>query len=280
VAAGPVEPPAALTGGGGGGLDGRVDTWDPGQYQRFAAERAAPFHDLLALVRPVPGGRVVDLGCGSGELTARLHRQLEAAETVGLDSSPAMLERAAGVAGDGLRFAEGDIGEFREGGWDVIFSNAALHWLPDHAGLFERLAVLLNPGGQLAVQMPANHDHPSHLVAAEVAGEEPFRTALGGYRRLSPVQAPEWYSELLDRLGLADQHVRLQVYLHHLASRDEVVEWVKGTLLTDYESRMPPALFEEFLVRYRRRLLPLLEDARPYRYPFKRLLLWGRRGSG
>src|SRR5215216_1457409 len=169
---------------------GRVDTWSPGQYQRFAAERAAPFHDLLALVRPVPGGRVVDLGCGSGELTAQLHRQVGAAETLGLDSSPAMLEGAAGVAGDGLRFAEGDIGEFREGGWDVVFSNAALHWLPDHAVLFGRLAGLLHPGGQLAVQMPANHDHPSHVVAAEVAGDEPFRTALDGYRRVSPVQPP------------------------------------------------------------------------------------------
>jgi trans-aconitate 2-methyltransferase len=263
-------------------LDGGVDTWDPGQYQRFAAERAAPFHDLLALVRPVPGGRVVDLGCGSGELTAQLHRRVGAAETLGLDSSPAMLERAAeaGLAGHGLRFAEGDIGEFREGPWDVIFSNAALHWLPNHAELFGRLAGLLDPGGQLAVQMPANHDHPSHVVAAEVAGDEPFRTALGGYRRVSPVQSPEWYAELLDRLGLADQHVRLQVYLHHLASRDEVVEWVKGTLLTDYESRMPAGVFEEFLGVYRRRLLPHLEDSRPYRYPFKRLLLWGRRGSG
>jgi len=263
-------------------LDGRVDTWSPGQYQRFAAERAAPFHDLLALVRPVPGGRVVDLGCGSGELTAELHRRVGAAETLGLDSSPAMLERAAeaGLAGDGLRFAKGDIGELREGGWDVVFSNAALHWLPDHVELFGRLAGLLNAGGQLAVQMPANHDHPSHLVAAEVAGDEPFRTALGGYRRVSPVQAPEWYAELLDRLGLADQHVRLQVYLHHLASRDEVVEWVKGTLLTDYESRLPAELFEEFLGAYRQRLLPRLEDARPFRYPFKRLLLWGRRGSG
>ena len=72
----------------------------------------------------------------------------------------------------------------------------------------------------------------------------------------------------------------LQVYLHRLAARDEVVEWVKGTLLTDYQARMPPELFEEFLATYRRRLLPLLEDTRPYRYPFKRLLLWGRRGSG
>jgi trans-aconitate 2-methyltransferase len=117
------------------------------------------------------------------------------------------------------------------------------------------------------------------VVAAEVAGEEPFRTALGGYRRRSPVRPPEWYAELLDRLGLAPQHVRLQVYLHHLASRDEVVEWVKGTLLTDYEARMPPALFQEFLAMYRERLLPLLADVRPYPYPFKRLLLWGQRGD-
>ena len=140
-----------------------VDTWDPARYERFAAERAAPFHDLLSLVRPVPGGRVVDLGCGGGELTAQLHRRLEAAETLGLDSSPAMLERAAGLAGDGLRFEQGDIADFTDAGWDVIFSNAALHWLPDHEGLLRRLVAGLNPGGQLAVQMPANHDHPSHV---------------------------------------------------------------------------------------------------------------------
>ena len=254
-----------------------VDTWDPEQYQRFGAERAAPFHDLLSLVRPVPGGRVVDLGGGGGELTAELHRRMGAAETLGLDSSAAMLERATPLAGGGLRFEQGDIAAF---GWDVVFSNAALHWLPDHARLLGRLVGLLNQGGQLAVQMPANHDHPSHVVAAELAGTEPFRAALDGYRRTSPVQPPEWYAELLDRLGLADQHVRLQVYLHRLADRDEVIEWVRGTLLTDYQARMPPALFEEFLAAYRRRLLPLLEDTHPYRYPFKRLLLWGRRGGG
>jgi trans-aconitate 2-methyltransferase len=254
-----------------------VDTWDPGRYGRFAAERAQPFFDLLDLVRPVPGGRVVDLGCGGGELTAQLHRRLGAGETLGLDSSPAMLERAAEVAGDGLRFQLGDITGFAEGGWDVIFSNAALHWLPDHEALLARLVGGLRDGGQLAVQMPANHDHPSHLVAAEVAGTEPFRTALGGYRRRSPVQAPEWYAELLDHLGLAEQHVRLQVYLHRLAGPEEVVEWVRGTLLTDYAARMPADLFEEFLAAYRERLLPRLADRRPYPYPFKRLLFWARR---
>ena len=277
--AGPVEPPPPLTASRAAGLDAVVDTWDPGRYQRFAAERAAPFHDLLALVRPVPGGRVVDLGCGGGELTAQLHRHLQAGETLGLDSSPAMLERAAALAGGGLRFEQGDIAGFTEGGWDVVFSNAALHWLPDHEELLGRLVAGLREGGQLAVQMPANHDHPSHVVAAEVAGTEPFRTALDGYRRESPVRPPEWYAELLDRLGLAPQHVRLQVYLHQLAARDEVVEWVRGTLLTDYQARMPEELFEEFLAAYRARLLPQLEDSRPYRYPFKRLLFWGRRAQ-
>jgi trans-aconitate 2-methyltransferase len=254
-----------------------MDTWEPDQYGRFAAERAEPFFDLLALVRLVPGGRVVDLGCGSGELTVQLHRRLEAAETLGLDSSPAMLERAAGLAGDGLRFELGDIAGFGGGGFDVVFSNAALHWLPDHQALFGRLVGALPGSGQLAVQMPANHDHPSHLVAAEVAGEEPFRSALSGYRRESPVQPPEWYADLLDRLGLVEQHVRLQVYLHRLAARDEVVEWIQGTLLTDYAARMPAELFQAYLAAYRERLLPRLEDTSPYRYPFKRLLLWGRR---
>jgi trans-aconitate 2-methyltransferase len=94
------------------------------------------------------------------------------------------------------------------------------------------------------------------------------------------VREPEWYALLLDRLGVADQHVRFQVYLHHLAARDDVVEWVRGTLLTDYQARMPEELFAEFLTTYRERLLPLLEDARPYPYPFKRLLFWGRQGPG
>jgi trans-aconitate 2-methyltransferase len=257
-----------------------MDTWNPEQYARFAAERAQPFHDLLDLVRPVPGGRAVDLGCGSGELTAELHRRLQAGHTLGLDSSPAMLERASALAGDGLRFELGDIAEFDGGGWDVVFSNAALQWLPDHEALFGRLAGALAGGGQLAVQMPANFDHPSHVVADELAGEEPFRSELGGWRGMAPIRPPEWYALLLDRLGLAEQHVRLQVYLHHLADREQVVEWVRGTLLTAYAKRLPAGLFEQFLDRYRERLLPRLDDGRPYRYPFKRVLLWARRPPG
>jgi len=252
------------------------DAWNPQQYDRFKKERGQPFLDLLDLIRPVAGGRVVDLGCGTGELTAALHARLAARETLGVDSSEAMLARQpVGIAG--LRFERMDIAEFSIGGWDVVCSNAALHWLPDHPRLFCHLADLLAPGGQLAVEVPANADHPTHPLAQAVAQEEPFRTALGGYVRGWSVLKPEEYAALLFRLGFPEQKVRLQVYPHVLGSRDEVLEWVKGTLLTDYEKRMPPDLYSRFLARYRERLLAALPDERPFFYPFKRILLWARR---
>src|SRR5262245_43458962 len=100
------------------------DAWNPEQYNRFRAERSAPFFDLLALVRPIAGMRVIDLGCGTGELTRELHQRLGARETLGIDSSTAMLEKAAAHAGDGLSFARGDIGEFAPpASFDLVFSN-------------------------------------------------------------------------------------------------------------------------------------------------------------
>jgi trans-aconitate 2-methyltransferase len=258
--------------------DRNEDPWDPARYERFAAERNAPYFDLLTLVRPIPGGRAVDLGCGTGALTVELHRRVQAAETLGLDNSAAMLDRTDALAGGGLRFAQGDIAEFGTaetgGRWDLIFSNAALQWVPDHPRLLERLGARLAAGGQLAVQVPSNHDHISHLVAAELAAEEPFRRTMGGYQRVSPVETPERYAQLLERLGFVEQHVRLQTYPHHLAGPEQVIEWNRGTLLTGYQRRMPAELFERFLAAYSRRLLPRLDQRRPYFYPFKRILLW------
>ncbi len=252
--------------------------WDPAQYERFRDERSQPFLDLLAMVEPVPGGRVVDLGCGTGDLTRIIHERLQAAGTIGIDNSETMLAKSAGHAGGGLQFRLGTILRFApRKPFDVVFSNAAVQWVPDHERLFRRLAAGVAPGGQLAIQMPANFDHPSHVTAAEVAAEEPFLSALGGFRRVVPVQAPEWYAGLIDRLGFREQAVRLQVYGHHLASRDEVVEWVKGTLLTDYQQRLPAALWNLYLARYRNVLLPQLDDAKPYFYAFKRILIWARK---
>ena len=127
------------------------DTWNPTQYERFRSEREQPFHDLAALHGRRPARRVVDLGCGTGVLTAALHDQLGATETVGVNSSEAMLERGRALDAPGVRFVHGDIAEWApDQPVDVVFSNAALQWLPDHPQLFKRLTTMLVPGGELA----------------------------------------------------------------------------------------------------------------------------------
>lgn len=256
------------------------DVWRPELYGRFRAERSRPFYDLLDLVRRRPHMRIVDLGCGAGELTADAHRRMGALSTLGVDSSAAMLERAAPLAGEGLSFLRADIRTFTPPSgerFDLVLSNAALHWLPDHPALLARLTEAIAPCGQIAVQVPANHDHPSHAVAGELAREEPFRSALDGYVRERAVLEPVRYAEILRRLGYRDQHVRLQVYVHELREPAEVVEWVRGTLLTDYEKRMPAPLFARFVDEYRTRLLARLPDERPYLYTYQRILFWGER---
>jgi trans-aconitate 2-methyltransferase len=262
-----------------------TDGWDPVQYDRFADQRRQPFWDLLALVAPVPGGRVVDLGCGTGELTALLHQRMRAAETIGLDRSASMLAGSDRWCnkGDGVHFVRGTIEAFpnpsgSDGSFDVIAANASLHWVEDQHGLLQRLRAALRPRGQLAFQVPANFDHPSHTVARTVAKESPFAEILAERpdSGAAAVLAPEQYAMALHRLGFADQHVHLRVYGHVLDSTAAVVEWVKGSLLTPYRERLDPTTYEEFVARYRARLLDTLGDERPYFYPFKRILCWAR----
>ena len=182
----------------------------------------------------------------------------------------------------------GDIGDFpgtpSSARFHVVISNAALQWLPDHESVLTRWSEGLRDGGQLAVQVPANSDHPSHVLANAIAREPPFVEVFAGSSDGGPppdpvhnVLPPERYAALLHELGFTRQHVRLQVYGHLLASTTEVVEWVKGTNLTRFQAGLPPGLFERFLDVYRARLLDELGDHRPFFYTFKRILLWGRR---
>jgi trans-aconitate 2-methyltransferase len=250
--------------------------WDPAQYERFKKERSRPFFDLMALLEPMRNARVVDLGCGTGELTRNLHRHVGAVETLGLDSSPEMLARSAPFVERGLRFEQGDIAAFSATQpYDIVFSNAALHWIPDHPALLARLTAAVRPGGQLAVQVPANDDHPAHLTARALAQEEPFRSA--GGLPASAVLAPERYAALLHELGYVDPLVRLNVYGHLLPDREEVISWLSGTTLTPLRARLDDAGWADFLARYRAALLPRLPDQRPFFFTFKRIFLWARR---
>lgn len=252
-------------------------SWDPSQYEKFKSERSAPFYDLLSLIEGRGFSEVVDLGCGTGELTRELHQRLGCGSTLGIDSSESMLANSRVHKESGLTFEEGKIEDFHsDEKWDLIFSNAALQWCSGHPRLLRRFYESLKPGGQLAIQMPANHDYPTHVLAEEIANEEPFHERLGGERRGNPVATPETYAELLFQIKFRDQHVRLQVYPHILGSREDVIEWVKGTLLTYYQTRLGdlyPAFFEVF----RARLMEALPNDKPFFYPFKRLHLWARK---
>lgn len=243
--------------------------WSPEQYERFKAERRQPFDDLVTLIEKRPRMRIVDLGCGTGELTRELHETLAAEETLGIDNSETMLLKAGHFGGEMLHFAKNDIEAFvTDKPYDLVFSNAAFHWVPNHEQLFVRLTNFLSNEGQIAVQMPANDDHPSHSVAAEVAKE------FGAEPRADYVLPTQRYADLLYRLGYKRQHVRLQVYGHVLPSTEDVVEWVRGALLTHYEAVLGDR-FEAFLAEYRSRLGSVLGHERPYFYTYKRVLLWG-----
>jgi trans-aconitate 2-methyltransferase len=258
-----------------------IDTWDPRQYEKFQREREQPFFDLLGMVRAEPLMRIVDLGCGTGKQTRALHTRLQARETVGLDQSPKMLEsQASAELPPGMHFEVGTIEAFPQGygSFDLVFSNAALHWVDDHSALLRRLAGALSPCGQLAFQVPAMHDEPCHEVAERVAKSEPFYSALHGWQLFHAVQTPRRYAEILYGLGFDAQDVRLMVYPHVLPGSEAVVEWMKGTLLTEYARHLPSDLFASFVDNYRALLLEKLGPARPFFFPFKRILCWGRKG--
>ena len=255
------------------------DKWNPEQYEKFKVQRSQPFYDLMNLLEPVGSPRVVDLGCGTGELTAELHSFLKTSETVGIDSSDSMLAKAQAFAGAGLSFRKQAIETFTDAQkFDVVFSNAALQWCGDHPALIARLKLALKPHGQLAVQMPMNHDYPTHLIAYELSHEEPWASLLGAenYEKPLSMLSVEQYASLLFKLGFREQKVSVKVYGHELESREGVIEWVRGSLLTYFESRLSPENYQAFVTEFTRRLFVILPDEQPFFYPFKRLLMWAR----
>ncbi len=255
---------------------GRENAWDPNIYNRFSSEREAPFWDLANLLEPVPDGRVADLGCGDGRLTAALHLRLNAGHTLGIDSAPGMLVETTAHASDSVSFAKGDIASWiAPAPFDVIFANASLQWVADHPRVIASLRGSLAPQGQLAVQVPSNADHVVYQLANQLGREwlgddSPMDTVAKN------VLKPEDYSVLLESLGFSRQHVRLVVYGHHLSSAAETVEWVKGTSLNRFKAVFDEGGYKEFLEQYRQLVIRELGDKSPYFFTFNIILMWAR----
>ena len=249
--------------------------WNPDTYNKFKSERYEPFHfDLVKLVRAKPALTVIDLGCGTGELTRLLADHLPGANVLGIDSSYQMLHKAATFANEQVRFENRSVEkqiELHET-FDLVFSTAALQWVQHHQQLFPKLMKLVKPGGQMVVQVPNNNEQPSHAALKEIAGREPFKDLLKGYVREYPVLDPEDYAQLFYNNGATNITVYEKVYPHVLKDADAVFEWVSGTAIIPYIEKLRGDVGDSFRIAYRHKLRDIFPGT-PVFYPFKRILM-------
>jgi trans-aconitate 2-methyltransferase len=228
-------------------------SWDPGQYLRYAGERARPFAELLARVGAERPGFVVDLGCGPGNATAALADRWPDAEILGVDSSAEMIARAQEHAVPGrLSFAVGDLRD-----WtpprpvDVLVSNATLQWVPGHLDLLPGLVDAVAPGGWFAFAVPGNFGEPSHRLLADLRASPRWRDRVGaGAVRTASVHEPADYLRVLAGLDCRTD-VWETTYLHVLSGPDPVLEWMRGTGLRPVLGVLAGADRERFLAEYR-----------------------------
>jgi trans-aconitate 2-methyltransferase len=256
-------------------------SWDPTQYLKFVGERMRPAVDLLARIETTSVATVVDLGCGAGNLAPLLLARWPAARLTGVDSSCDMLARARREH-HGATFVQADIGTWHPATpVDVLYSNAALHWLDGHESLLPRLLdEAVAPGGTLAVQMPRNFHAPSHTSIVESIEHGPWRAKLAPILRREPVAPPAVYWRLLEGRAAGLQIWETE-YLQVLSGENPVAEYTKGTWLKQFLDRLEPAERADFEADYRARVGPHYPPERDGRtlFSFRRLFIVARRAT-
>jgi trans-aconitate 2-methyltransferase len=252
--------------------------WDPGQYRKFGSERDRPFLDLIARIDPERPRRVVDLGCGPGNLTGLLPQRWPGAAVEGIDSSPEMI---AAASAPGVTFRVGDIESWHPlPDTDVVVSNAAFQWVPTHRSLLRSWAAAMPSGAWLAWQVPGNFDQPSHALMRALASSPRWAPQLGDVlRHGDPVEPPSSYAGLLLGLGW-EVDAWETTYVHVLSGPDPALEWVRGTglrpalaALADDAQR---ASFEAEYGSALRSAYPPDADGRTL-FPFRRIFCVGRK---
>lgn len=248
--------------------------WDPTQYFAFGNERLQPALDLLSRIPLEAPGTVFDLGCGPGNVTRALNGRWPDASITGIDDSPEMLSRAAKENPE-LSWIEADLNLWQpDAPADLIYSNAALHWLDDHDTLFPRMMSFVAPGGYLAVQMPRNWAAPSHSIITETVQQGPWRGTLEPLLRPAPSHAPDVYYYILTPVSTS-LAIWETDYCQILEGENPVAEFVKGTQLKRFLDALEEPVRGEFESEYRKRILaayPKRDDGKTL-FPFRRLFL-------
>jgi trans-aconitate 2-methyltransferase len=248
--------------------------WDPGQYLKFAGPRLRPALDLLQRIDFEAPGTVYDLGAGAGNVTRLIAARWPEARVIGVDSSAEMLAQAA-AENPRIEWQQADLGTWRpDRPADIIYSNAALHWLDDHDRLLPELFAGLAPGGVLAVQMPRNFGARSHTSITETALDGPWRPVLEPLLRPSPVEEPAFYYDLMAPLA-ASLDIWETEYLQVLVGENPVKEWTKGTWLGPLLAALGEPERGRFEAAYGKRVLAAYPPRRDGKtlFPFRRMFL-------
>ena len=252
---------------------GAMPKWDAEQYLKFGDERTQPARDLIGRLQLENPSRIIDLGCGPGNSTAELRRRWPESRIVGLDSSAEMVGQARQSDGT-VEWLVGDAG-----GWtaderfDLVFSNAMLHWVADHERVCPHLVEQVAPGGALAVQVPAHYDSPLHREILEVSRDPAWSERMAGARRAMTHHPPEFYYDLL-----APKAARLDIwettYYHVLAGPEAVLDWFRGSGLRPFLEALADGkerkVFETRLAERYDKTYPRRADGRIL-FPFRRL---------
>lgn len=248
--------------------------WNPNIYNQFKSERYAPFYDVLALIEAKPNLKVIDLGCGTGELTSMLAEKLPNATVLGVDSSSEMLAEAKAFANSSLSFKQNSIEEQISANqkWDLIFSNAAIQWVDNHQELFPKIINLLNPVGQLAIQMPSQTENALNQILDQLVLEQPYKDNLKGHHRISPVLNTDEYAQILFDNGAKSMTVFEKIYPIIGNTYIDLYDFILGSALPAYLDKLNGRAKENFTNEYKKRIQAKFPQS-PTLYPFKRIIV-------
>ncbi len=252
-----------------------MPTWDADLYLQFASERTQPSLDLIARTNVSSPARIIDLGCGPGNSTKMLRQRWPKADITGLDSSAEMIA-AASQAYPTKKWVLADAATWKaDAPFDLVFSNATLQWLPDHARLFPYLMAQVAPAGALAVQIPAHYQSPLHQVTLEVAQDSVWCHLMETPCNALTKEQPSFYYDVLQPLAS-----RLDIweteYYHLMDSPQAIVDWFRGTGLRPFlealENEEQKHRFQQMLLGGYTQAYPRQKDGLVL-FPFRRLFI-------
>lgn len=244
-------------------LGGFMFNWDANLYKRFEKERTIPCYDLVHSLPDHDFQSILDIGCGIGNSTAVLKNEYPSAKIIGADSSGDMLKSAREKNPD-CRFISfdfsKDLGKIHER-YDLLFSNACIHWIDHHEQLIPDLFHLLKDGGTLAIQIPLQARHPFYQKIDEMCVSTTWKDKINRKKEYYTLKENQYY-DILSKLSL-NFRIWETSYYHCLDCHEAILEWYRGTGLRSYLDQLTEedgVLFQNELLQFVKENYPLQED--------------------